>query len=83
LADLFVTNLAGQSEMLTDFNNLTRKRRVNGERSLSFFIMQTPSNTHAIPLVCEESIVEYDALTEYRIKNVEERTIVQHSQSRT
>jgi hypothetical protein len=75
LADLFVTNLAGQSEMLTDFNNLTRKRRVNGERSLSFFVMQTPSNTHAIPLVCEESIVEYDG-AEYRIKNVEERTIV-------
>jgi hypothetical protein len=75
LADLFVTNLAGQSEMLTDFNNLTRKRRVNGERSLSFFVMETQSNAHAFPLVCEESIVEY-AGDQYRIKNVDERTIV-------
>jgi len=75
LADLFVTNLAGQSEMLTDFNNLTRKRRVNGERSLSFFMMKTPSNTHAFPLVCEESIVEYGG-DQYRIKNVDERTVV-------
>jgi hypothetical protein len=50
LADLFVTNLAGQSEMLTDYNNLTRKRRVNGERSLSFFVMETPGNAHATPI---------------------------------
>jgi phage minor structural protein len=74
LADLIVTNLAGQSELLTDYKNITRKRRVNGERSLSFFVMETPSNSHAIPLVCEESIVEYNG-DKYRIKNIVERTI--------
>lgn len=76
MADLIVTNLAGQSEMLTDYKTITRKRRVNGERSLSFFVMETPANSHAIPLVSEEATVEYDGEL-FRIKNVMERTIAQ------
>jgi Prophage endopeptidase tail/Prophage endopeptidase tail N-terminal domain len=76
LADLIVTNITGQSEILTDYSNLTRNKRVNGNRSLSFFVAETDRNKHTFPLVTEESIVEYDGV-EYRIKNVDERTIAQ------
>ncbi|MDR9792669.1 hypothetical protein Q8A72_06730 [Aeribacillus pallidus] len=37
---LIVTNLSGASEALTDYKSLERKRRVNGERSLSFSFVQ-------------------------------------------
>ncbi|WP_052659460.1 phage tail protein [Bacillus alveayuensis] len=71
---LIVTNLSGQTEALTDYKSLERKRRVNGERSLSFFVPKTPRNEHAFDLVQEESVVEYDG-HEYRIKQIEERLI--------
>lgn len=76
MTELIVTNIAGNSELLTDYSNLTRKQRVNGDRSLSFFVVETDRNRHAFSLVTEESIVEYGGV-EYRIKNVEERTISQ------
>jgi phage minor structural protein len=71
---LIVKNLTGESEALTDYKDLTRKRRVNGERSLSFLLLKTPRNEHAFDLVQEESIIEYDG-HEYRIKRIEERTL--------
>jgi phage minor structural protein len=71
---LIVTSLSGQTEALTDYKSLQRKRRVNGERSLSFLLLKTERNAHAFDLVQEESIIEYDG-HEYRIKRIEERTI--------
>jgi phage minor structural protein len=71
---LVVTSLQGQTEALTDYKDLTRKRRVNGERSLSFLLFKTERNAHAFDLVQEESIIEYDG-HKYRIKRMEERTI--------
>jgi len=71
---LVVTDLQGQSEFLTDYKELSRKQRVNGERSLSFLLLKTERNAHAFDLVQEESVVEYDG-HKYRIKQLEERTI--------
>ena len=71
---LVVTNLQGQTEALTDYKELTRKQRVNGERSLSFILFKTERNAHAFDLVQAESIIEYDG-HKYRIKQLEERTI--------
>jgi phage minor structural protein len=71
---LIVTNLSGETEALTDYKSLERKRRVNGERSLSFLLLKTPRNEHVFDLVQEESIIEYDG-HEYRIKRIEERTL--------
>jgi Prophage endopeptidase tail/Prophage endopeptidase tail N-terminal domain len=71
---LVVTSLQGQTEALTDYKDLTRKRRVNGERSLSFLLLKTERNADAFDLVQEESIIEYDG-EEYRIKKIEERLI--------
>jgi phage minor structural protein len=71
---LVVTSLLGQTEGLTDYKGLKRKRRVNGERSLSFLLIKKPRNEHAFPLVEEESIIEFNG-DEYRIKNLEEKSV--------
>lgn len=68
---MIITNLAGESELLVDYNGLKRTRKVNGDYSLSFAIFKTEKNQHAYPLVEEESIVEYDG-QHYRIKDVTE-----------
>ncbi len=59
--------------MLTDYKIIQRKRVVNGEFTLSFFVFQTERNKHSFPLVEEESVVEYDG-QEFRIKKVREYT---------
>ncbi|PGA79582.1 hypothetical protein COL94_28620 [Bacillus wiedmannii] len=48
---LVVQGLDGQSEMLTDYKEVKRKRRVNGEHSLSFYLLNTPNVAHAYNLV--------------------------------
>ncbi|EJS62947.1 phage minor structural protein [Bacillus wiedmannii] len=48
---LVVQGLNGQSEMLTDYKEVKRKRRVNGEHSLSFYLLNTPNVAHAYNLV--------------------------------
>lgn len=69
-----ITDITGQTEMLTDYRIEERVKRVNGDISLSFFVPKTENNAHAFDLVQEESVVEYDG-QEYRIKSMEERTI--------
>jgi phage minor structural protein len=58
--------------MLTDYTQLVRKRRINGDYSLSFLLPKTESNQHSFDLVEEESIIEYDDET-YRIKGLVEQ----------
>ncbi|MEC1778393.1 phage tail protein [Schinkia azotoformans] len=71
---LTITDLNGNSELLTDYKSLTRKRRVNGEYSLTFILFKTERNEHSYPLVTEESILGYDG-QQYRIKKTNERQI--------
>lgn len=71
---MIVTHIDGRSEILTDYKSLQRKRRVNGEYSLSFLLIQTERNKHSYPLTVEESLIEYDG-QQYRIKNTTEKTI--------
>lgn len=68
---MIVTNLMGESELLVDFNNLKRVRKVNGDYSISFVLIKTDKNKHSYNLVEDESIIEYDG-QEYRIKDVTE-----------
>lgn len=68
---MIITNLTGETELLTDYTSLKRTRKVNGDYSLSFVILKTEKNAHSYPLVEEESIVEYDG-QQYRIKDVTE-----------
>lgn len=71
---MIVTHIDGRSELLTDYKSLQRKRRVNGEYSLSFLLFKTERNEHSFPLTVEESLVEYDG-QKYRIKKMTEKTI--------
>jgi phage minor structural protein len=68
---LIITSLGGESEVLTDYQIKERKKVVNGDISLPFFVVQTERNRHSFPLVQEESIVEYDG-QKYRIKKMRE-----------
>ncbi|HDR6300246.1 TPA: phage tail protein [Bacillus cereus] len=64
---LVAQGTTGQSEMLTDYKEVRRKRRVNGEHSLSFFLLNTPNVKHAYHLVDKRTSImdksdEYIAL---------------------
>lgn len=48
---LVVKGVNNQEEMLTDYKEVKRKRRVNGEHSLSFYLLNTPNVQHAYNLV--------------------------------
>jgi phage minor structural protein len=48
---LVVQGLNGQSERLTDYKGVRRKRRVNGDHSLSFYLLNTEAVKHAYNLV--------------------------------
>lgn len=71
---MIVTDLSGNVEMVTDYKNLKRKRRVNGEHSLSFLLYKTDNNKHAYDLVQTFSTIEYDN-NEYVIKEVKKQVL--------
>jgi len=71
---MIVTDLQGNTEMVTDYKNLERKQRVNGNRSLSFILYETDNNQHSYDLVDYESVIEYDNVN-YRVKNIEKKTL--------
>ncbi|PFP97684.1 hypothetical protein COK06_13160 [Bacillus cereus] len=48
---LVVQGLNGMSERLTDYKSVRRKRRVNGDHSLSFYLLNTETVKHAYSLV--------------------------------
>lgn len=70
---LVVQGLNGQSEMLTDYKEVKRKRRVNGEHSLSFYLLNTPNVKHAYNLVDERAIIKDKHGDEYVILGVNKR----------
>ncbi len=64
---LVVKGINQQEEMLTDYKEVKRKRRVNGEHSLSFYLLNTPNVSHAYHLVDKRASIldksdEYIAL---------------------
>ena len=70
---LIVQGLNGQSEMLTDYKEVKRKRRVNGEYSLSFYLLNTPNVAPAYNLVNERAIIQDKFGDEYVILGVNKR----------
>ncbi|MGM0807478.1 MAG: phage tail spike protein [Bacillota bacterium] len=72
MADLIITDLSGQSELLTGYKNLKRTLRVNGITSLSFLLFKTDNNSHSYDLVEDQAILEYEG-QKYRIKKILKR----------
>lgn len=68
---LIVTDLLGNSERIVTVRDLQRKRRVNGERELSFSLLYSEIDQIGFDLVQEESKVLFDSDT-YIIKQVKE-----------
>ncbi|MGH1270518.1 phage tail spike protein [Bacillus pretiosus] len=71
---LTITDLQGDTEILTGFKSFKLNRRVNGEKIISFLILPTEGNQHSFPMVQEEHKVEFKDET-YVIKSLTERTI--------
>ncbi|PEP81716.1 hypothetical protein CN585_31265, partial [Bacillus toyonensis] len=69
-----ISDLAGNTEVLTGFLNISRVRRVNGEKGISFILYPTEENTHSFPLVQEENKIEFDGEV-YVIKSLVEKNI--------
>lgn len=67
-----ITDLNGEKKNLTHIKKLTRKRKVNGEKTLSFHVYPSDSNSEAYGLVDGESIAKF-ANEEYIIKQVNEK----------
>lgn len=65
-----ITDLNGNTELLTNFKGFTRKRRVNGERTIESTILPDDKNAHSYRMVATESILEFDG-EDYIIKLME------------
>ncbi|MEH7462777.1 prophage endopeptidase tail family protein, partial [Bacillus thuringiensis] len=71
---LTIEDVHGNTEPLIGFKNLKSVRKFNGERSISFTVVPTKENVHTVPLVQEESKVQFDDEV-YVIKQVIERKV--------
>ncbi|PFN11900.1 hypothetical protein COE20_08835 [Bacillus cereus] len=69
---LVVQGLNGQSEMLTDYKEVKRKRRVNGEYSLSFYLLNTKNVAHSYNLVDKRAKI-MDKIDEYIALGINKR----------
>lgn len=71
---LAVKDLTQAEEMLTDFKEYTRVRRVNGERTITLTVVPSENNEHAYPMVQEESKILHDE-DEYVLKKHSEKSV--------
>lgn len=69
---LVVKGINQQEEMLTDYKEVKRKRRVNGEHSLSFYLLNTPNVKHAYHLVDKRASI-MDKSDEYITLGINKR----------
>lgn len=69
---LVVKGINQQEEMLTDYKEVKRKRRVNGEHSLSFYLLNTPNVKHAYHLVDKRASI-LDKTDEYIALGINKR----------
>ncbi|MGD6791745.1 phage tail protein [Sutcliffiella horikoshii] len=65
-----ITDLSGNTELLTNFKGFTRKRRVNGEKTIEAIVIPNHVNEHSYKMVATESILEYKE-EDYVIKLME------------
>ncbi|WP_342045911.1 phage tail protein [Bacillus sp. OTU530] len=73
---LYVSDLNGNEELLTDYSVPERDRVVNGEYYLSFTLFKTSKNEHSFPMVVEDAAIFLDD-DEFRIKQLGEEMIGQ------
>lgn len=71
---LSIRDLTLNEEGLTDFKELNRNRKVNGEKVITMTAIPTEKNQHSFKLVEEESVITFDN-EEYVIKKLAERSI--------
>ncbi|MCC2250087.1 phage tail protein [Virgibacillus sp. AGTR] len=71
---LSVMDLQGNTEPLVDFQQYTRKRKVNGEKTISMTVVPSENNKHAFPLIGEETTITHGD-DEYIIKKYSAKSL--------
>jgi phage minor structural protein len=71
---LAIKDIYGNEELLTNIKGLEQVQKVNGDKTLSYFVIPDESNEHSFGMVEGESIVEFDN-EEYVIKDVDENGV--------
>jgi hypothetical protein len=69
-----ITDISGNKEQLTGIKGLKRNRKVNGEKTVGFFVVPDAINVHSFPLIETESTVTFDG-EDYVIKQLNEKGI--------
>ncbi|WP_121605508.1 phage tail protein [Virgibacillus sp. Bac332] len=71
---LSITDLQGNTEPLVDFQQYARKRKVNGEKTISMTVVPSENNKHAFPLIGEETTITHGD-DEYIIKKYSAKSL--------
>lgn len=69
---LIITDINGNSEALTNAQNIEVNEEVNGDFNISFTSFLTEKDAHSYPLLQEESVVETEDNAEFRVKKLNE-----------
>lgn len=69
-----ITNILGETHLLTGVKQVSRKKKVNGEKTISFVVIPTGTNNHSFESVDNESRIVFDK-EPYIIKRIQERNI--------
>jgi phage minor structural protein len=70
---LVVKGINGQEEMLADFKDVKRKRRVNGDHSISFYLLNSKNNQHVYNLVDKRAKITDKYGDEYIVIGISKR----------
>lgn len=71
---LSIRNLEGEEEGLVDLQQLSRDRKINGEKTISLTVLPTQVNQHSFKLIEEESVITFED-EPYVIKKLNEKAV--------
>ncbi|PZX07889.1 phage minor structural protein [Psychrobacillus insolitus] len=74
MSEIIVQSLAGEQEVLSDFQSLLRTRKVNGEKTVSLLAFPSKRNIHSMKYLTNECSIFFNE-EEYVIKNTDQKSI--------
>lgn len=69
-----ITNIAGETFLLNGINQVSRSKKVNGEKTITFVVVPTEENEHAFAAVDNQSTIKFDN-EKYIIKKIQEKNV--------
>src|SRR5690606_40918027 len=69
-----ITHIAGETFLLNGIKQVSRSKKVNGEKTIAFVVVPTEENGHALAAVDNQSTIEFDN-EKYIIKKIQEKNV--------